>query len=103
MNLESQSQHQESENRDKDETEEVPKKKVVQLGKQFRFIEKIDGGSFGEIYHAVDELSNQEVAVKLEKLDAKHKLLSYEAKVLQFINNSPNSTGFPHVYYCSAE
>jgi len=44
---------------------------VSQLGKSFRFVEKIDGGSFGEIYHAIDELTKESVAVKLEKVDSK--------------------------------
>lgn len=62
-------------------------RKTLPLGKTFRFIEKIDEGSFGELYHAQDESTGREVAIKLEKTDAKQKILTYEAKVIQFLNN----------------
>ncbi|KAL4493420.1 hypothetical protein ABPG72_007428 [Tetrahymena utriculariae] len=73
------------------------------IGKTFRFIEKIDAGSFGEIYHAKDLETDTNVAIKLEKTDSKQKLLCYEAKILQFINNRKDCIGYPKVYYCSTE
>ncbi|EGR31172.1 protein kinase domain protein [Ichthyophthirius multifiliis] len=73
------------------------------IGKSFRFIEKIDQGAFGEIYLAKDVLSGKEVAIKLEKADSKSKLLCYESKVLQYLNQDINIQGFPQVYYCSQE
>lgn len=41
------------------------------LGKTFEFTEKIDEGSFGEIYEARDIDTNTRVAVKLEKTESK--------------------------------
>lgn len=41
------------------------------LGKTFRLIKKLDSGSFGEIYHALNLENNVDVAVKLELANTK--------------------------------
>ena len=47
------------------------------VGKHYELTQKVAAGSFGEIYHAINKLNNQIVAVKLEPLKAKHQQLQY--------------------------
>ena len=47
------------------------------VGKHYELTNKVTAGSFGEIYHAINKLNNQIVAVKMEPLKAKHQQLQY--------------------------
>ena len=40
----------------------------LRVGGKYRFIKKLGGGSFGDIYTGVNIKSNEEVAIKLESL-----------------------------------
>jgi serine/threonine protein kinase len=42
------------------------------VGKYYKLTKKLNSGSFGEIYLAINLMNNREVAVKLEPLKTKH-------------------------------
>lgn len=54
---------------------------------------QLGGGSFGDIYEAVDGETGARVAVKLERLDSKHPQLQYEFRVLRWIQGSLDRSG----------
>lgn len=61
---------------------------------------KLGSGSFGEIYYAVDSQTGKELAVKLERVDSKHPMLLYEAKLLKHLEGAP---GFASVYFSDSQ
>jgi len=66
----------------------------------FKIIKKIGGGSFGQIFEAVD-LRNQEcLAVKFETSEIKHAHLLYEAKLYSYLHQDYHvlDKGIPKVY-----
>ena len=70
------------------------------VGNNFKLTKKLNSGSFGEIYMAINIKNNREVAVKLEPRTAKHPQLQYEAKLLAYIlGQSGRVDGFPSLYY----
>ncbi|KAJ6579408.1 hypothetical protein B0H10DRAFT_1962901, partial [Mycena sp. CBHHK59/15] len=52
---------------------------------KYRLKKKIGSGSFGDIYLAINVVSGEEVAVKLEPVNAKYPLLEHETKVYKFL------------------
>ena len=52
----------------------------IRIAGRFRLGRKLGGGSFGEIYLAVDLSTGEEVAVKLEHRKTKHPQLHIECK-----------------------
>ena len=52
----------------------------IRIAGRFRLGRKLGGGSFGEIYLAVDLTTGEEVAVKLEHRKTKHPQLHIECK-----------------------
>jgi len=44
----------------------------VKVGKTFKIIEKINSGTFGEVFKGINEKTNMEVAIKLEPVATKH-------------------------------
>lgn len=42
------------------------------VGKHYELLKKVTGGSFGEIFHAINKNNQQIVAVKLELIKSKH-------------------------------
>lgn len=58
------------------------------VGKHFKLTKKLNEGSFGQIYLAINLLNNREVAVKLEPIKTKHPQLEYEAKLLAYLNSN---------------
>jgi len=61
---------------------------------------KLGSGSFGEIYSVVNTQTGQELAVKLESVNAKHPQLMYEAKLLKHLQGAP---GITNVHYFGVE
>ena len=67
---------------------------------RFTLIKVLGSGSFGVVFSAVDTVTGASVAVKLERLDAKHPQLAYEHRVLRWLSPPtegplPAFTGFP--------
>ncbi|KAJ7815118.1 putative casein kinase i alpha, partial [Mycena olivaceomarginata] len=54
-------------------------------GWKYRLKKKIGSGSFGDIYLAINVVSGEEVAVKLEPVKAKYPLLEHETKVYKIL------------------
>ncbi|KAH7647128.1 casein kinase I [Cryptosporidium bovis] len=64
-------------------------------------IEKlIGGGSFGDIYLAVNIETNEEVAIKAESTMSRHPQLIYETKVLKILQGG---VGIANVYHCELD
>ncbi len=57
----------------------------LRVGKKFRLGRKIGSGSFGDIYHATNVTTGEEVAVKLEPLRSKHPQLLRETKIYRVL------------------
>lgn len=57
----------------------------IRIAGRFRLGRKLGGGSFGEIYLAVDLTTGEEVAVKLENRKTKHPQLHIECKFYKVI------------------
>jgi serine/threonine protein kinase len=51
--------------------------KLETVGKNFKIIKKIDEGSYGEIYKAINTRTNIEYAVKIEDYDTSNPLIFY--------------------------
>ena len=58
----------------------------IRIAGRFRLGRKLGGGSFGEIYLAVDLTTGEEVAVKLEHRKTKHPQLHIECKFYKVIS-----------------
>ncbi|KAJ6620908.1 kinase-like protein [Mycena sp. CBHHK59/15] len=57
----------------------------LRVGRKYRLKKKIGSGSFGDIYLAINVVSGEEVAVKLEPVNAKYPLLEHETKVYKIL------------------
>lgn len=68
--------------------------------RRYRLQERLGGGAFGEIYSGVDTESGAAVAVKLERVDAEHPQLTYEARIYTQL---ANETGIPQLHYVGRE
>ena len=64
---------------------EKGKKKPILIFKKYSLISKIDEGSFGSIYLAKNIITNEEVAVKVEKRKQYKPLLEKEAYILFYL------------------
>ncbi|EAZ51201.1 casein kinase I [Cryptosporidium parvum Iowa II] len=60
----------------------------------------IGGGSFGDIYLAVNTETNEEVAIKAESTMSRHPQLIYETKVLKLLQGG---VGIANVYHCELD
>lgn len=71
------------------------------VGNDYELTKKVSSGSFGEIYEAVNKMTGQLVAVKLEPFNSKHPQLEYEAKLLAYLNQPGDGSerGIPRLYY----
>eukprot|EP00915_Cephaloidophora_sp_WS-2016_P003482 GHVH01004664.1.p1 GENE.GHVH01004664.1~~GHVH01004664.1.p1 ORF type:complete len:435 (+),score=50.61 GHVH01004664.1:512-1816(+) len=56
------------------------------LNQQWKVVNRLGGGSFGEIYLAEHIESGAECAVKVESRSTKHPQLIYEAKIVKYIS-----------------
>ena len=72
--------------------------------KDFKVIKKLGYGSFSEVFQALDELNNSEIAIKVEPISIKHPQLAYEAKVYKFLHkHNEENLGIPSILYFSNE
>eukprot|EP01116_Phalansterium_solitarium_P022705 TRINITY_DN75_c0_g1_i1.p1 TRINITY_DN75_c0_g1~~TRINITY_DN75_c0_g1_i1.p1 ORF type:complete len:569 (-),score=140.49 TRINITY_DN75_c0_g1_i1:345-2051(-) len=67
---------------------------------KYRILKKIGSGSFGEIHLAVNEETNEKVAIKLEPCSTKHPQLQYEARVYKQLQGAQ---GIPNVFWYGVE
>ncbi|CAJ2628145.1 unnamed protein product [Trifolium pratense] len=70
------------------------------IGGKFKLGRKIGGGSFGELYLAVNVQTGEEVAIKLEPVKTKHPQLHYESKLYLLLQGG---TGIPHLKWFGVE
>jgi serine/threonine protein kinase len=57
---------------------------------KFKLVSCLGRGSFGALYAAKNLKSNEEVAVKLEKLNSPSPQLQYEAQIYRNLNSGSN-------------
>ncbi|CAH8512692.1 unnamed protein product [Schistosoma turkestanicum] len=57
----------------------------VLINDKYRLMRKIGSGSFGDIYLGVNQLTGEEVAIKMENVYAKHPQLQFEHKVYRLL------------------
>ncbi|VDN97347.1 unnamed protein product [Rodentolepis nana] len=62
----------------------------------WKLVRKIGSGSFGEIFLGIHVQTGEEVAVKLERVSARHPQLYFESKVYKILADTP---GLPHIQY----
>jgi len=72
----------------------------LRVGRKFKLGKKIGSGSFGSIYHGVNGITQEEVAIKLEPVKSKHAQLLYEARLYQILQGG---VGIPSVKWCGIE
>lgn len=66
--------------------------------------QKIGGGSFGDIHLGINIYNNEEVAIKLESIHAKHHQLVHEYSTLRRLSRgSDRDVGIPRVYWFGRE
>ena len=58
---------------------------------------KLGSGAFGEIYTGINQQTNEEVAIKLEPIKAKHPQLFYESKIYMTLEGGVN---IPQIFCC---
>ena len=51
------------------------------VGSKYKLTKRLGQGAFGTLYAGVNMKTNEEVALKLEKLDTNHPTLHYESKI----------------------
>ncbi|KAJ1725842.1 serine/threonine protein kinase [Coemansia erecta] len=72
----------------------------LRIANKYRLGRKIGSGSFGDIFLAVNVVTNEEVAVKLESVKARHPQLEYETKIYKAL---AGGVGIPFVRYFGIE
>ncbi|KAJ1964398.1 serine/threonine protein kinase [Dipsacomyces acuminosporus] len=72
----------------------------LRIGNKYRLGRKIGSGSFGDIFLAVNVVTNEEVAVKLEAVKARHPQLEYETKIYKAL---AGGVGIPFIRYFGVE
>ena len=55
------------------------------IGRKYKIANKIGSGSFGVVYKGINIRSNENVAIKIESLTGKNKLLKNEAKICRHL------------------
>jgi len=72
----------------------------IRIANKYRLGRKIGGGSFGDIYLAINIQTGEEVAIKLEHMNAKHPQLHIECKFYRIMQGG---VGIPIVKYYGQE
>ncbi|KAJ2799202.1 Chitinase 2, partial [Coemansia furcata] len=81
-------------------TSNLPDHMDLRIGNKYRLGRKIGSGSFGDIFLAVNVVTNEEVAVKLESVKARHPQLEYETKIYKAL---AGGVGIPFIRYFGVE
>jgi len=71
----------------------------------FKLVQKLGSGSFGEIFLAINLKENTEVAIKLESLHSKRFQLEFEARLYEYLYKKDPTTyvGLPRVHSFGTE
>jgi hypothetical protein len=82
---------------EKDSNKDNSKDYEIPIGDNFKLHakKKLGSGAFGDIYYGTNIKLNDEVAIKLEPIKAKHPQLFYEAKLYMALQGGGNKI----VYY----
>lgn len=72
----------------------------LRVGQKYRIGRKIGAGSFGDIYSGTNVITGEEVAIKLESINARHPQLEYEARVYKLL---AGGVGIPFVRWFGVE
>ncbi len=72
----------------------------LRVAGKYRVCKYIDRGSFGALYQGVNIKTNEEVAIKLEKITCEKPMLLYEAKLYERFQGG---AGFPTLYWYGVE
>lgn len=60
----------------------------IRVGGKYKISKKLGHGAFGDLYSGINIKTNEEVAIKLEKLEAEAPMLQYEAKIYEKLAGS---------------
>lgn len=70
------------------------------IAKKYRLLNRIDSGSFGILYRALNINTREEVVLKMESIQHDTKLLKNETKIYQYLwNDLSTKEGIPKVYW----
>jgi serine/threonine protein kinase len=72
----------------------------LRVGGKYRLGRKIGSGSFGDIYLGTNIQTDEEVAIKLESVRAKHPQLLYESKIYRILQGG---VGIPNLHWFGVE
>ena len=72
----------------------------IRINTKFKLGPKLGSGAFGEIYSGNELDTGRQVAIKLEKRDAKYPQLRYEARIYHTMTGTP---GIPELLYSGTE
>lgn len=72
----------------------------IRVGGKYKILKKIGSGSFGEIFEGVNLENNENIAIKLEKVNTRHPQLIYESKLIKILQGG---TGIPAVHWAGTE
>jgi len=72
----------------------------LKVGGKYKIDKRIGSGSFGEIFHGINILTNEEVAIKLENTKSRHPQLFYEVKVYKL---TAGGIGIPNIKWYGIE
>ena len=72
----------------------------IRVAERYQLGKKLGSGSFGDIYSGTDIQHNEEVAIKLEKINSRHPQLIYESKLIKILYGAP---GVPQVFWHGTE
>lgn len=53
----------------------------IRVAGRYKLVKKLGNGAFGDVFQAVNEKKSEEVAIKLEKINAKTQHLNYEYRM----------------------
>jgi len=73
---------------------------LLHVGKHFRVRERLGGGSFGDIYKGQNTITQEEIAIKVEKNPTKSCQLLNESKVYKLLSGA---VGIPNIRYFGNE
>eukprot|EP01006_Ploeotia_vitrea_P016995 TRINITY_DN47960_c0_g1_i1.p2 TRINITY_DN47960_c0_g1~~TRINITY_DN47960_c0_g1_i1.p2 ORF type:complete len:313 (-),score=20.31 TRINITY_DN47960_c0_g1_i1:1590-2528(-) len=75
----------------------------LRIGNKFRIGKKIDEGSFGAIYQGTNIITGENVAIKLEPVNARHPQLRYESRLYKLLNYGGDHVGIPSLHWHGTE